>query len=148
FRRGVYDWLPTLPNYRLVAHSRVCYNAGSPRGNIGVGVVQVSVPLCSVSSFSVPLTPPAGRGRKGARMGDISVSKPTVTETSLAIRRAARYTQYFFWVMFMANFANYLQRFIFSGLSVPITTDLKLNDAQFGLLGTIFFIVYTAFALP
>jgi MFS family permease len=64
------------------------------------------------------------------------------------VKRAARYASYFFFIMFLANFVNYLQRFAFSGLSQPITDDLKLNPAQFGLLGTIFFLVYTVFALP
>ncbi len=64
------------------------------------------------------------------------------------VKRAARYASYFFWIMFLANFVNYLQRFAFSGLSQPITDDLRLNPAQFGLLGTIFFLVYTIFALP
>lgn len=64
------------------------------------------------------------------------------------VKRAARYASYFFFIMFLANFVNYLQRFAFTGLSKPITSDLKLNPAEFGLLGTIFFLVYTIFALP
>ena len=37
-----------------------------------------------------------------------------------AVKRAARYASYFFWIMFFANFVNYLQRFIFIGLSTYI----------------------------
>jgi MFS family permease len=73
---------------------------------------------------------------------------PQSSTTRGDVKRAARYASYFFFIMFLANFVNYLQRFAFTGLSKPITSDLKLNPAEFGLLGTIFFLVYTIFALP
>ena len=37
--------------------------------------------------------------------------------TRSGVKQAARYASYFFWIMFFANFVNYLQRFIFIGLS-------------------------------
>jgi MFS family permease len=65
-----------------------------------------------------------------------------------AVKRAARYASYFFWIMFFANFVNYLQRFIFIGLSAYIVQDLGFNDFQYGVLTTGFFLVYAVFALP
>jgi MFS family permease len=65
-----------------------------------------------------------------------------------ATKRAARYALYFFWIMFFANFVNYLQRFIFIGLSPYIQLDLKFNDFQYGVLITVFAFVYAVFALP
>jgi len=64
------------------------------------------------------------------------------------ISSTARYATYFFWVLFIANFVNYLQRFIFIGLSPSITLDLGFNDFQYGVLTTVFSFVYAIFALP
>jgi MFS family permease len=65
-----------------------------------------------------------------------------------AVKRAARYASYFFWIMFFANFVNYLQRYIFIGLSPYIQLDLKFNDFEYGVLITVFAFVYAVFALP
>jgi len=81
-------------------------------------------------------------------MSEVTVSPTTTTTKDPAARRAARYAGYAFWVLFVANFFNYLERFIFSGISPWIQRDLGFNDAQIGLLGSVFFLVYTAFALP
>ncbi len=82
-------------------------------------------------------------------MSEVTVAPTTsATASERAARRAARYTGYAFWVLFVANFFNYLERFIFSGISPWIQRDLGFNDAQIGLLGSVFFLAYTVFALP
>jgi hypothetical protein len=95
--------------------------------------------------------PRADAGREGvSKMSDATLPQttaPTAT-TNHTGRRTARYAGYVFWVMFVANFTNYLDRFIFAGISPYIQRDLGFNDAQLGLLGSVFFLVYTLFALP
>ncbi|HEX9068639.1 MAG TPA: MFS transporter [Ktedonobacterales bacterium] len=53
-----------------------------------------------------------------------------------------------FWVLLILNFLNYLNRYVFVGLTPLIQKDLKFNDAELGLLGSVFFLVYTVVALP
>jgi MFS transporter, Spinster family, sphingosine-1-phosphate transporter len=65
-----------------------------------------------------------------------------------AIARAGRYAAYIFWLMFIINFLNYLDRWIFTGLSPIIQQDLHLSDFQIGLVGSAFLVVYTIVALP
>ncbi len=82
-------------------------------------------------------------------MSEVTVSPTTTTTTDdPTARRAARYAGFVFWVLFLANFFNYLERFIFAGITPYIKIDLGFNDAQIGLLGSIFFLAYTVFALP
>jgi MFS family permease len=50
--------------------------------------------------------------------------------------------------MFVINFLNYLDRWIFTGLSPIIQQDLRINDFQIGLLSSAFLLVYTIVALP
>jgi MFS family permease len=65
-----------------------------------------------------------------------------------ALKRAGRYAAYVFWLMFIINFLNYLDRWIFTGLSPVIQQDLRLDDFQIGLLTTGFLLVYTIVAMP
>ncbi|MFI5272238.1 MAG: spinster family MFS transporter [Ktedonobacterales bacterium] len=65
-----------------------------------------------------------------------------------AVRRAGRYARYVFWLMFAINFLNYLDRWIFTGLSPIIQQDLRLSDFQIGMLTSGFLVVYTIVALP
>src|SRR5579884_2810355 len=65
-----------------------------------------------------------------------------------AARRAARYAAYVFWLMFLINFLNYLDRWIFTGLSLIIQQQLRIDDFQIGLLNSAFLLVYTLVALP
>jgi MFS family permease len=81
-------------------------------------------------------------------MSDVTVSPATTVTSDPAARRATRYAGYFFWVMFLANFVNYLQRWTFIGIGLSIERDLKINDAEFGLLASLFLLVYTLFAFP
>jgi MFS transporter, Spinster family, sphingosine-1-phosphate transporter len=65
-----------------------------------------------------------------------------------AVARAGRYAAYIFWLMFIINFLNYLDRWIFTGLSPVIQQDLRIDDFQIGLLSSAFLLVYTIVALP
>src|SRR5690242_16805750 len=82
-------------------------------------------------------------------MSDVTVS-PTATATERrTAKRAARSARYIFWLMTIFAFLNYVDRYVFLGLSPVIQKDVGLNDFQIGLLGSSsFLIVYTIFALP
>ncbi|HEV7128108.1 MAG TPA: MFS transporter [Ktedonobacterales bacterium] len=67
---------------------------------------------------------------------------------SPAVRGAARYAKYIFWLMFIINFLNYLDRWVFTGLSDIIQLDLKIDNTQIGLLATAFLLVYALVAMP
>ncbi len=70
------------------------------------------------------------------------------SKQSGSVQRAGRYAAYVFWLMFIINFLNYLDRWIFTGLSPVIQRDLRLNELQIGLLTTGFLVVYTIVAMP
>jgi MFS family permease len=63
-------------------------------------------------------------------------------------RAVARYSAYIFWLMFLINFINYFDRFIFAGLSPQIKASLHLNDFQVGLTTSVFVGIYTLVSLP
>lgn len=63
-------------------------------------------------------------------------------------KRAGRYAAYVFWLMFLINFLNYLDRWIFAGLSFVVQQDLKIDDFHVGLLNSAFLIVYILVAMP
>lgn len=46
------------------------------------------------------------------------------------------------------NFLNYVDRWVASAAATPIEKEFHLSDAQFGLLGTAFLLVYAVGALP
>ena len=46
------------------------------------------------------------------------------------------------------NFLNYMDRWVASSAATPIEKEFHLNDAQFGLIGTAFLLVYAVAALP
>ena len=46
------------------------------------------------------------------------------------------------------NFLNYMDRWVASAAATPIENEFHLNDAQFGLIGTAFLLVYAVAALP
>jgi MFS transporter, Spinster family, sphingosine-1-phosphate transporter len=62
--------------------------------------------------------------------------------------RPGRYASYIFWLMFFINMLNYLDRWVFTGLSSVIQQELRLNDFQIGLLTSGFLLVYTIVAMP
>ena len=81
-------------------------------------------------------------------MGQVSSQPAEQPATPGAVARAGRYAAYIFWLMFVINFLNYLDRWIFTGLSPIIQKDLHLSDFQIGLLSSAFLLVYTIVALP
>src|SRR5262249_18741201 len=98
------------------------------------------------------LTTISGSRYKEPPMSDITAppSAPGGVQSSSAgaMKRAGRYAAYVFWLMFIINFLNYLDRWIFTGLSLVIQRDLLLDDFQIGLLTTGFLLVYTIVAMP
>src|SRR6266567_7569877 len=46
------------------------------------------------------------------------------------------------------NFLNYMDRWVASSAATPIEKEFHLNDAQFGLIGTAFLLVYAVAAVP
>lgn len=81
-------------------------------------------------------------------MSDVTLSTPGAASRQDTTRRVGRYARYVFWLMFIINFLNYLDRWIFTGLSAVIQQDLRIDDFQIGLLTSGFLIVYTIVALP
>lgn len=76
---------------------------------------------------------------------------PTTTQPAPigAPARAGRYAAYIFWLMFLINFFNYLDRWIFTGLSPIIQQDLNLTNFEVGLVSSsAFLLVYTLVAMP
>jgi MFS family permease len=84
-------------------------------------------------------------------LSETTIPQASQTPTSSsadALRRAGRYASYIFWLMFIINFLNYLDRWVFTGLSPIIQQDLKINDFEIGLLSSAFLVVYTIVAMP
>ncbi|GEM_PF-1588278 len=57
-----------------------------------------------------------------------------------------KYALYALGVIFLANFLNYLDRQLVSALEKPVTQALRLSEAEFGLLWTLFTVGYIASA--
>lgn len=81
-------------------------------------------------------------------MGQVTSQPADQPAVPGAVARAGRYAAYIFWLMFVINFLNYLDRWIFTGLSPIIQKELHLSDSQIGLLTSAFLLVYTIVALP
>lgn len=81
-------------------------------------------------------------------MSDVALSQTTSNPNTGAAKRAARYAAYVFWLMFLINFLNYFDRFIFLGLEKSIQTSLHLSDFELGTAVGLFLLVYTLVALP
>jgi MFS transporter, Spinster family, sphingosine-1-phosphate transporter len=73
---------------------------------------------------------------------------PNTTPAAATNGGARRYASYIFWLMFFINMLNYLDRWVFTGLSSVIQQELKLNDFEIGLLTSGFLLVYTIVAMP
>jgi MFS transporter, Spinster family, sphingosine-1-phosphate transporter len=81
-------------------------------------------------------------------MSDVTL--PTTSESAgpSAAKRASRAAAYVFWIMFLINFLNYFDRFIFLGLEKSIQDTLHLSDFELGTAVGVFLLVYTLVALP
>jgi len=71
---------------------------------------------------------------------------PTRAADAGALRHAARYARYIFWLMFLINLVNYADRFVFSGFSKIIQDEFGFNDSQIGFLASGFLLVYALVA--
>ncbi len=73
-------------------------------------------------------------------------------QVNLIIRPVTRsprgYARYVLAVMVGINFLNYMDRWVASSAATPIEKEFHLTDAQFGLIGTAFLLVYAVAALP
>ncbi len=59
-----------------------------------------------------------------------------------------RYAAYIFWLLWLANFINYADRYAFLAIGDHVQTEFGLSDTQYGLLATSFLFVYTLSILP
>jgi MFS family permease len=58
------------------------------------------------------------------------------------------YAAYIFWLLWLANFINYADRYAFLAVGDKVQVEFGLSDAQYGLLATSFLFVYTVSILP
>jgi len=49
-------------------------------------------------------------------------------------------------LLFGVNFLNYIDRYVIAAVAPRIQTDFQLNDAQLGLIGSMFMVAYMAFS--
>lgn len=68
-----------------------------------------------------------------------SVASPPLTR---------RYALYIFWLLWLANFINYADRYAFLAIGDHVQVEFNLSDTQYGLLATSFLFVYTLSILP
>lgn len=59
-----------------------------------------------------------------------------------------RYAGYIFWLLWLANFINYADRYAFLAIGDHVQVEFHLSDTQYGLLATSFLFVYTLCILP
>jgi MFS transporter, Spinster family, sphingosine-1-phosphate transporter len=59
-----------------------------------------------------------------------------------------RYAAYIFWLLWLANFMNYADRYAFLAIGDHVQTEFGLSDTAYGLLATSFLFVYTLSILP
>lgn len=81
-------------------------------------------------------------------MGEATAATSTVPGSGQGAKRALGYARYVFWLMFLINFFNYVDRWVFTGLSPIIQQALHINDFGIGVLSSAFLIVYLIVAAP
>jgi sugar phosphate permease len=81
-------------------------------------------------------------------MSDVTLPQTSQTSAQDTARRVGRYAAYVFWLMFLINFLNYFDRFIFLGLEKSIQDTLHLSNFELGTAVSLFLFVYTLVALP
>ncbi|HUY79665.1 MAG TPA: MFS transporter [Ktedonobacterales bacterium] len=70
-------------------------------------------------------------------------------QASVAPRQLTRrYATYIFWLLWLANFINYADRYAFLAIGDHVQVEFKLSDTEYGLLATSFLFVYTLCILP
>ncbi len=63
-------------------------------------------------------------------------------------RGLIRHAGVVFWLMFLINVVNYLDRFVAAAVGPTLKTEFRLQDDQIGILSTAFLFVYTVAGLP
>jgi len=77
------------------------------------------------------------------------MSQSSLARTSgAAVSLTRRYARYIFWLLWLANFINYADRYAFLAIGDHVQTEFNLSDTQYGLLATSFLFVYTLSILP
>ena len=77
------------------------------------------------------------------------MSQSSLARTSgAAVSFTRRYARYIFWLLWLANFINYADRYAFLAIGDHVQTEFNLSDTQYGLLATSFLFVYTLSILP
>lgn len=71
-----------------------------------------------------------------------------VAPSTLATRSITRAATSVFWLMWLMNFLNYVDRWAFTVVSPNIKAEFHLSDGQVGLLATAFLLTYTLGILP
>lgn len=67
---------------------------------------------------------------------------------SASVSFTRRYARYIFWLLWLANFINYADRYAFLAIGDHVQTEFNLSDTEYGLLATSFLLVYTLSILP
>ncbi|MEO7001891.1 MAG: MFS transporter, partial [Ktedonobacterales bacterium] len=75
-------------------------------------------------------------------------ARTPTTNVSAIAPRPGFYAWYFFTLMFLINFINYADRWVFSALSDVLKQQFNFDDAQIGFLASAFLVVYTLVAFP
>src|SRR5258708_39554898 len=120
-------------------------HARRPAGRRGV---RAAAPHPRRHTNPVPSHRPPPILTEGVRMSDVTLPTTSDSAGSSAAKRAGRAAAYVFWIMFLINFLNYFDRFIFLGLEKSIQDTLHLSDFELGTAVGVFLLVYTLVALP
>src|SRR5690348_1920852 len=62
--------------------------------------------------------------------------------------RTGRYAGYVFWVLFLVNFLNYLDRYILTGAANVMAREIGFGISGIGYLASAFLIVFTLTVIP
>src|SRR2546423_11170666 len=118
-------------------------------GREGFEPPQLSRVVYSHLSSQCPADPLGSRNRTKSRRRRFAKAP---AETNLIIPPVTRspqgYARYVLVVMVGINFLNYMDRWVASSAATPIEKEFHLTDAQFGLIGTAFLLVYAVAVLP
>src|SRR5258706_9578329 len=120
-------------------------HARRPAGRRGV---RATAPHPRRHPDPVPSHRPPPLLTEGVRMSDVTLPTTSDSAGPSAAKRAGRAAAYVFWIMFLINFLNYFDRFIFLGLEKSIQDTLHLSDFELGTAVGVFLLVYTLVALP
>ncbi|HZS75164.1 MAG TPA: MFS transporter [Ktedonobacteraceae bacterium] len=76
------------------------------------------------------------------------ISSPSSPDLDTPKQATKNYALYVFWVMFLINFLNYMDRYILNGAAPVVANDLGFGNDGIGYLASAFLIVYTLATVP